>query len=1081
MNLLRRTLEILGFGVTTPKGKKVRSSRRFRTFRQARARHLLFEQVEDRRVLATVSAAAMSSTVMEGSPAAVYFNVSPPSMMPITVSYQTVAGTATENVDYQGVTGSTTIYPGQNFASVGVNTLTDNVVEPAETFSVMITSVSGATVGTASATITINDYVSGSGGGGGPGAPSGVVSIAALTDHYPEGTPANFRITLSPPQPTSVSVMYQTIAGTAIENTDYTAKSGTVTIPANQSSVDVNVTTLHDFSEEQGETFSLKITSATGASVSSTQNSALATIDDVPFVLPTIAVTGGTINEGGVFTPTISVDTGTAGNVYTYSINWGDGSQATYGTSDTPSHVYVDDNPTSTASDNYTVSVTGIWPNGVPTVTGTGTVTVNNVAPEIEIQVIDPENPEIPGGVTAQGTGIRLRIALADPGVFDTHSLHIAWGDGVDDVFTVTPQQLSNGYVDVLYQYPALPASNQTQSYQIDVTVHDDDGGTATASAPVLVGTVSSGVKPVISVARIDDASEVGLVPGHFRVSRTGPTTSSLAVEVDCSGTARWYGYYGNTSDYTTPEVGSFFRTVTIPAGSDHVDITVSPSADVADEGNETVVVTIKPRPIFFGQYDISPTAGNATLNIADSYGKLTITPISDDSIAEDSNGSLGFKITSGGGIYYASLAVTGTAIGGPQWTLAAGRNGHSGVQDYFIDDGYLLSYPDLTNLSFAYSDTVKLYVYPLHDGHVEPDETVILTATSVETHPSITAPVTSNTLTLKIINDDEKQKVSVAATDATASEGANEWTVADPSTWISTDNGQFTVTRSGSTTYPLWVEYRFSGTATRGLDYMAPTASGGSDTTALSGFGTGIYIPAGSESVTITVSVRKDRVDEGDETVILTLRESADSKPVNATEATATVTIVDNDDQTIGGLWESIKQPAGFPDYFTDWKWVEASAGVDAHWQRTKVTRQYEAASPIYAATIGPGDPIHTNYFYHLSDPHEIQVGLSMVVQVNYTFTFSEASVPTSIQIRVDRDALAPDRQWGYQWQVLVVNVQEEWIFAPAPVNGQTRPYGWSSQQIDGSAGEQYVDQFISKGYGYEGANIALYGRQIN
>ncbi len=151
MNLLRRTLEILGFGVTTPKGKKVRSSRRLRTFRQARARHLLFEQVKDRRVLATVSAAAMSSTVMEGSPAAVYFNVSPPSMMPITVSYQTVAGTATANSDYQSVTGSTTIYPGQMFASVGVNTLPDNVVEPPETFSVTITSVTGATVGNLSA------------------------------------------------------------------------------------------------------------------------------------------------------------------------------------------------------------------------------------------------------------------------------------------------------------------------------------------------------------------------------------------------------------------------------------------------------------------------------------------------------------------------------------------------------------------------------------------------------------------------------------------------------------------------------------------------------------------------------------------------------------------------------------------------------------------------------------------------------------------------------------------------------------------------------------------------------------------
>lgn len=176
---LRRALEILGFGTTTSKGKKVRPSLRQRAFRHSRARRLLFEQVEDRRVLASVSAAAMQGTVTEGSPAVIYFNVSPPSSSPITVNYQSAGGSATQNVDFQGVTGSVTIGPNQSFATVSVNTLTDSLTESPETFSVTITSASGATVGTASTTVTIND---GSGGGGGGG--GGTVSIVLSDIHY---------------------------------------------------------------------------------------------------------------------------------------------------------------------------------------------------------------------------------------------------------------------------------------------------------------------------------------------------------------------------------------------------------------------------------------------------------------------------------------------------------------------------------------------------------------------------------------------------------------------------------------------------------------------------------------------------------------------------------------------------------------------------------------------------------------------------------------------------------------------------------------------------------------------------------
>jgi hypothetical protein len=84
---------------------------------------------------------------------------------------------------------------------------------------------------------------------------------------------------------------------------------------------------------------------------------------------------------------------------------------------------------------------------------------------------------------------------------------------------------------------------------------------------------------------------------------------------------------------------------------------------------------------------------------------------------------------------------------------------------------------------------------------------------------------------------------VSVAAT-------AN---AAEPST-----NGQFTVSRTGSTASPLTVNFAVSGSATAGTDYA--------------NLGTSVVIPAGAAAATIAVNVIDDAVYEGSETVVVTL-----------------------------------------------------------------------------------------------------------------------------------------------------------------------------------------------------------------
>ncbi|MBL9134820.1 MAG: S8 family serine peptidase [Verrucomicrobiales bacterium] len=93
-------------------------------------------------------------------------------------------------------------------------------------------------------------------------------------------------------------------------------------------------------------------------------------------------------------------------------------------------------------------------------------------------------------------------------------------------------------------------------------------------------------------------------------------------------------------------------------------------------------------------------------------------------------------------------------------------------------------------------------------------------------------------------------------------------------------DTGRFVFTRTLSTAASLTVNFTVGGTATSGSDYTA--------------LGTSIIIPAGSSSVTNTVTPIDDASVEPTETVILTL--SANAAYTIGSPSSATVNLADND-----------------------------------------------------------------------------------------------------------------------------------------------------------------------------------------
>lgn len=191
------------------------------------------------------------------------------------------------------------------------------------------------------------------------------------------------------------------------------------------------------------------------------------------------------------------------------------------------------------------------------------------------------------------------------------------------------------------------------------------------------------------------------------------------------------------------------------------------------------------------------------------------------------------------------------------------------------------------------------------------------------------------------------KPVVTIIASDSTAAEPSNQ--------------GQFTITRTGSTASSLSVSFSRSGTASNGNDYESISSP--------------VSISAGAASTTLSVLPIDDATVEGNETVTLTL--SSSTAYTIGSPSTATVTISDNDSAACFTL-TTIGSPsnAGFASVNTPGNCNNAtgytsgtaisvtgtpftSAYRFSHWTATNCTLA-NSNSPTTTCTVtGVGDPI--------------------------------------------------------------------------------------------------------------------------
>ncbi len=202
-------------------------------------------------------------------------SLSAPSGKAITVDATTADGTATAaSGDYASKTQTLTFAPGETQKTFTVDVNGDTTNEANETFLVNLSNPTNVTIGTGQGTGTIVDDDTLTWSIGNQSISEGDSGTKNMT----------FTVNLNRASGTSQTIHYATSDGTASAGPDYTATSGTLTIPAGQTSGTINVPIVGDTVDETDETFTVTLSSQSEGNIATATATGTILDDDGPTI-----------------------------------------------------------------------------------------------------------------------------------------------------------------------------------------------------------------------------------------------------------------------------------------------------------------------------------------------------------------------------------------------------------------------------------------------------------------------------------------------------------------------------------------------------------------------------------------------------------------------------------------------------------------------------------------------------------------------------------------------------------------------------------------------------------------------------
>ena len=671
-------------------------------------------------------------------------NLSKSYFQTVTVNYSVTGGTATASADFTLASGTLTFPAGTTTQSIPLSIINDSLDELDETILITLTSPTKATIGTIPThTYTIADDDT---------APT--VSFGTTSSTNSEATTAvNIPVTLSAVSGQAVTVGYAVTSGTATgSGIDFTLASGTLTFPAGTTTQNISLTVTNDTTFEGTETLTITLASPTASSLGTNVSHTYSITDDD--TSPSVQFsTTSTSNSEATLSASIPVTLSNPSALpvmVDYSVT---GGTATSGTDFTLSAGTLTF-PAGTTTQNISLSVTN---DALTESSETILLTLaNNTNSTIGTNVshtytiTDDDVPAVAFSATTS-SGSEATTSVSIPVTLTASSTQTITVD-----YSVTGGSATGSGTDFTLAAGTLSFAPSVTSQNISLTITNDSLSEATETIVItLTNPTNSNLGTNVShTYSITDDDAVPTVGFDTTTGSGSEATTTVTIPVSlstASGQAVTVGYSvtGGTATLGT-DFTATSGTLTFPAGTTSLNITLPITNDTTFEGSETVILTLA-----------SPTASTIGANLTHTY------TITDDDTAP----TVQFTTTTSSASENAgTMTVTAdlSTVSGLNTTIAFTINGSStatGGTDYTISASPL-------NIP-AGTTTGTITITLTNDALHENNETIV-----IDMGTPTNATVSGNTThTATITNDDAMPTISfTAGASASVGEGAGNY-----------------------------------------------------------------------------------------------------------------------------------------------------------------------------------------------------------------------------------------------------------------------------------------------------------------